>query len=141
MGAEIFAVIIAEMVVACYGCKLDASIDEKVNQSRLHFGLPGLEVIAADKRAMLFSELDCTRDEGVLWRPIDKWSVLKYTSHSEDGRWSYLLMTSLYGSHEIVRGVIDAREEISKTFSVGSPLNNDFIKAIFRLKVTAKISR
>lgn len=39
LGAEILAVIVPKMVIACNGCQFDSSIDQEVNKSRFHFGL------------------------------------------------------------------------------------------------------
>ena len=54
-------------------------------------------------------------------------SVLKNACNSEDGGWSNLLMSVLDGLHEILGGVIDARNEFSEALSVSGPLNNDFL--------------
>lgn len=53
LGAQVFAVIVAEMVVARNRRKLDACVDEEIHQRRLHLRLSGFEVVTADERAML----------------------------------------------------------------------------------------
>lgn len=85
LRAQIHAVIVAKMVVARDGGDLDTGIDEEVYKSRLHLGLPRLEVISADERTMLFGKLDRTGDERVLRGSIDKRSALQDAC---DGKYS-----------------------------------------------------
>ena len=84
LGAQVHAVIIAQMVVAGDRGELNASIDHEIHQSRLHLRLARLEVVATNEGAVLFSKLDSTGNEGVLRRPIDERCVLKDTSNRED---------------------------------------------------------
>lgn len=55
LRAQILAVIVAEMVVARNGGQLDASIDQKVHQCRLHLRLARFEVISTDEGSVLLS--------------------------------------------------------------------------------------
>ena len=136
LGAEILSVVVAEMVVAGNGGELDTSADQEIDQCRLHLGLTRLEIITTNEGVVLLSKLNSTGNEGVLWGAIDESNTLKDTSHSEDSGWSHLLVTVFDCFHKILGSVVDARNEISKTLSVGSPLNNDGVQVIGSLEVT-----
>ena len=45
-------------------------------------------------------------------------------------------MPGIDGSHEIIRGIIYAVNEIGIALRVGSPLDNDLIKPIVALEIT-----
>lgn len=66
VGTQIFAIIIAKMVVAGDRSELDSSIDHKIDKGRLHFGLSGFKVISTNESAVLLREFDCTWDKGIL---------------------------------------------------------------------------
>ena len=72
LGAQVLAVVVAEMVVAGNGGELDTSVDQEVDQSRLHLGLARLEVITADESIVLLGKLDGTGNKGVLGRAVDE---------------------------------------------------------------------
>lgn len=54
---KIHAVIVAQVIVRYDGGGLDASTDQEIDQHRLHFGLPGLEVIPTNQDALLDLQL------------------------------------------------------------------------------------
>lgn len=135
LGAKVLSVVVAKVIVACNGSELDTGADQEVHESGLHLGLTRLEIIATNESAVLLSKLDATWDKSVLGGTIDERSVLKNASNSEDSRWCDLLMTVLNGLHEIVGGVIDARNKFSEALSVGGPLDNDLLQSILGLKI------
>ncbi len=49
LGTEVFSIIISQMVITCNGSELDASTNEKIDQSGLHLGLSRLEIITANE--------------------------------------------------------------------------------------------
>jgi len=49
LRAEILAIIISKVIVACNRSKLDASIDQEINQCGFHLGLAGFEIIATNE--------------------------------------------------------------------------------------------
>lgn len=75
LRAKVLSVIVAKMVVASNGGKLDTSADQEINEGRFHLGLTRLEVVSADESVVLLSKLDSTWDEGVLRRPINEWDA------------------------------------------------------------------
>ena len=137
LRAQILAVIVAEVVVAGDGGELDAGVDEKVNESRLHFCLTGLEVVATDEGIMFLSKLNGARDKGVLGRAIDERNPVENTSHSKDRGRRDLSMSRLNGLEQILSGVVDARDDIGEAFSVSSPEHKDLVKVVCRLEVPA----
>lgn len=130
LGAQVHAVIVAEMVVASNGGEFDTSVDHEVNQSRLHLSLTGLEVIATNESAMLLSKLNGTRNKGVLWGAVDEGCFLEDTSNGKDSRWGDFLVARFDSFHEVVSGVIHALDYVGVTLGIGGPLNNDLVKAM-----------
>lgn len=135
LGAQVLAVVVAEVVVRRDRGQLDAGADQEVDEGRLHLGLPGLEVVAADEGAVLLSKVNGTRDEGVLGGAVDEWHVVEDTGDSEDGGRSNLLVSVSDGLEQVVGGVVDARDELSEALSVGSPHDNDLVEAVGSLEV------
>lgn len=124
------------MVVARDGGQLNAGVDQEVDQGRLHLGLAGLEVVAADEGAMALGQVDGSRDEGVLRRAVDEGRALEYASHGEDGGGGDLLVAGLDSLEEVVGRVVDARDDVGITLGVGGPEDNDLVKAVGGLEVT-----
>ena len=116
------------MIIAGNGGKLDTSADQEVDQSRLHLGLSGLEVITTNESIVPLSKFNGTRNKCVLGRAIDKWNTLEDASHCEDRGWSNFKVAIINCLQEIVCGIIDTGNKLSKTFSVGSPLNDDLVE-------------
>jgi hypothetical protein len=108
LGAQVFAVVVAEVVVARNRGELDTSVDEEVDKGRFHLGLAGLEVIAADESVVLLGELDGARDEGVLRRTVDERSALKDTGNGKDGGWRNLFVAALNSFKQVLGSVVDA---------------------------------
>jgi len=84
---------------------------------------------------MLLSKINGTWDESVLWGTVDEWDIVKDTGNGKDGGWRDFLVTSSDGLQKILSGVVDTRDEIGETLSVGSPEDNDLIESIGRLEV------
>lgn len=97
LGAQVLAVIVTQVVVAGDRGELDARVDQEVDQGGLHLGLAGLEVVAADERAVALGQVDGARDEGVLRGAVDERRVLQDAGDGEDGRGGDLLVAGLDG--------------------------------------------
>ena len=128
LGTKVLSIIVAKMIVAGNGSELDTSTDQEVDQGRLHLGLARLKVVTTNERVMLLSKLNGTRNKCVLGRAIDKWNTLEDASHCEDRGWSNFKVAIINCLQEIVCGIIDTGNKLSKTFSVGSPLNDDLVE-------------
>jgi hypothetical protein len=139
LGAEILSVIVAKVVVAGNGGELDTSADQEVHEGRLHLGLTRFEVVTANEGIVLLRKVNASWDEGVLGRTVDERNALKDGCDSKDGRWSNLLVALLNGLHEVLRGVIDAGQDLSEAFSVSSPLNDNLLQSILGLEVAKRI--
>jgi len=137
VAVEIEAIIVSKMVVTRNGGELDTSVDEEVNEGRLHLCLTGLEVITSNEGTMAFSKFNQTRDEGVLRRTVDEWDALLDTSNGENRGGCNLFMALLNCSEKVVRGIIDSVNEISETLSVRRPENDDLVKSVTLLEVSA----
>jgi hypothetical protein len=135
LGAQVLAIVVAEMVVRCDGGELDTGVDEEVDKGGLHLGLARLEVVTADESLVLLGELDAARNKGVLGRTVDEGSTFENTSDSEDGGRSNLLMSTLDGVDEVVGSVVDAGLEVGETLGVGGPQDNDLLKVVGSLEV------
>jgi hypothetical protein len=135
LGAKVLSIIVAKVIVACNGSELDAGTDQEIDEGRLHLCLAGLEVITTNECIVLLSKLNATWNKSVLRRTIDERSILENRSDSKDGGWCNLFMTILNGLHEIVCSIIDARNEVRETLSVGCPLDNDLLQSMFGLEI------
>ena len=71
-GREIFAIVVAQMVVADDRNRFQAGADQEINQHRFQLGLTGLEVVSADEHVRLFGQFDTSRNERVLRRTVDE---------------------------------------------------------------------
>jgi hypothetical protein len=138
LGAEVLSIIVAEMVIAGNGSELDTSTDQEIDQCRLHLGLTRLEVIATNEGIVLLGKFNSTGNKGVLGGAVDEGNALENTSHSKDSGWGDFLVTVLDSVHKVRSSIIDTRDEISKTLSVGCPLNNDLVEVVRGLEVAAK---
>jgi len=136
VAVEIEAIVVSEMVVARNGGELDTGVDEEVNEGRLHLGLTGLEVITSNEGTVALSKLNHTRNEGVLRRTVDEWNTLLDTGDGENGGGCNLFMALLNCLENVVRGVIDPIDEISKTLGVRGPENDDLVKPVGLLEVS-----
>jgi len=135
LRAQVLAVVVAEMVVRGNRGQLDASVDEEVNQGRLHLGLAGLEVVAANEGAVALGQLDAAGHEGVLRRAVDERDALQDGGDGKDGRGRDLLVAVLDGVQEVVSGVVDALNDAGIALSVGGPQNNDLVETVGGLEV------
>lgn len=135
LGAQVLAVVVAQVVVAGNRRQLDSGIDEEVDKGRLHLSLARLEVITTNECIVLLSQLDSARHEGVLRRAVDEGGSLKNTGNSKDGGGGDFLMSLLNGLEEIVSSVIDTRNDVGISLRVGSPHNNDLVQVVLGLEV------
>jgi hypothetical protein len=141
LGAEVHAIVVAEMVVAGNGSELNTGVDHKVDKSRLHLGLARFEVITANEGVVLLGQLDGTRDESVLGRAVDEGDIFKDRSNGEDGRGRNLFVTCLDCLEKVVSGVVYTLDEFSEALGVGSPLDNDLVETVGSLEFAASCVR
>lgn len=134
LGAQVLAVVVAEMVVACNRGQFDAGIDQEIHQSGLHLGLAGLEVVAPNERPVLLSQVDGTGNKRVLRRPVDEGCVLQNTGHGKDSRRRNLLVTLFDGLQQVLGRVVDARDDVGVALGVGGPQNNDLVQVVLSLE-------
>jgi hypothetical protein len=123
------------MVVARDRGELDTSVDQEVDESGLHLGLSGLEVVTANEGSMLLSELNRTGNEGVLRRAVDVGNFIENTGNGEDGRGRNFLVTILNCLQEVIGSVVDAGDQIGVSLRVGRPQDDDLVQTIGRLEV------
>lgn len=97
LGAQVLAVIVAEVVVTRDRRKPDACVDEEINQRRLHLCLSRFEVVTADEGTMLRGKFNGTWYECVLRRAIDERHLFKDASHGKDSGGRDLLVAILNG--------------------------------------------
>jgi hypothetical protein len=135
LGAQVLAVVVTEMVVRSDRGELDTGADQEVDEGGLHLGLAGFEVVTADERAVPLSKGNGTGNEGVLGGAVDEWHVVEDTGNGEDGGRSNLLVSVSDGLQQVVGSVVDARDELSKALSVGSPHDNDLVEVVGGLEV------
>lgn len=95
LRAQVAPVVVAQVVVARDARQLDPGADEEVHERRLHLGLPGLEVVAPDERAVPLRELERPRHERVLRRAVDERRPREDARHGEHRRWRYLGVSPL----------------------------------------------
>ena len=137
VGAQVLAVVVAQVVVAGNRGELDTRVDQEVNQSRLHLGLTGLEVITTNEGLALLRQVQSTGNEGVLRRSVDEWDIVQNRRHSKDGRRGHLLVTGLDRLEQVLGRVIDTGHNVSVTLRVGSPHDNDLVQSVLSLEVAA----
>lgn len=85
LGAQILAVVVAQMVIASDGSELDASVDQEVNESRFHLGLARLEVITTNESALFLCKVNRTGNKGVLRGTVNERGILQDASYCENG--------------------------------------------------------
>lgn len=140
LGAQILAVVVAQVVVAGNGGQLDAGVDEEVHKCRLHLGLARLEVVATNVGVVLLGKLNSAGNKGVLGRAVDEGGTLQDTRDSKDGGGRNLLVTLLNSLEKVIGSVIDSVDDVGISLSVGSPQDNDLVKAVVGLEVTNVLS-
>jgi len=137
LGAQVHAVVVAQVVVAGNRGELDTSVDQEIDQRRLHLGLAGLEVITSDESGVPLGKLDRAGHESVLRRAVDERSVLQDRGHGEDGGRGNLRVAALDGVEEVVGGVVDTGDDVRIALRVGGPEDDDLVEAVLRLELTA----
>eukprot|EP00053_Salpingoeca_punica_P013417 m.121411 g.121411 ORF g.121411 m.121411 type:complete len:543 (-) comp16203_c1_seq1:553-2181(-) len=132
---EVLAVVVAEVVVRGDGARLDAGVDEKVHQHRLHLRLAALEVVASNVDALALGQLNEAGHARVLRGAIDEGRALEDASDGIDGRGRDLLVRGLDGGEQVVGRVVDARHNVGKALRVGRPQHNDLVHLLGLLEV------
>ena len=135
LGAQVLAVVVAQVVVAGNGGQLDTSVDEEVNEGRLHLGLARLEVVTTDVGIVLLGELNGTRNKGVLGRTVDERGLLQDRCNSKNGGRRNLLVTLIDSLQKVIGGIVDTRNDIGVTLSVGGPHDDDLVKTVLLLEL------
>jgi len=98
--------------------------------------LTSLEVITTNKNLVADGKFNNTRDEGVLGASVDESGTFKDGGNSEDLGLRDFFSTVFDGVEEIVSRVIEAFSNVTETFSVGAPHNNNLVKFVIGLEVT-----
>lgn len=88
--------------------RFNASVNQKVNDSRFEFCLARLEVVTTYVGLLLLGELDDTGNKSVLGRAIDERNVFLNARKSKDSRRSDLGMRGANRSEDVCGGVVDA---------------------------------
>ena len=127
LSRQVVTVVIAEMVVRGDGKGLDASVDEELGEDGLELGLAGLQVVATDEGVVALSKLDDTRNKGVLGSAIDEWFTFKNGRDSEESGRGDLGVGCLNGGKEVISRVIDTGDDVTITFSIGGPEDDNAI--------------
>src|SRR5271170_862753 len=125
---------VTEMVVTDDAQWTDACFDQELGEDTLDFGLSGLEIVSTDERFVLFGKFDTTRDKGVLRSTVDEGDTLEDTTDCKDRGGSDFRVTSFDALDEILSRIVDSRNNLRVTFSIGSPNNNNFVQVMFRLE-------
>ena len=112
----------------------DAGFDQELGEDALDFGLSGFEIVSADERFVLFGKFDTSRDKGVLRSTVDEGDAFEDTTDCKDRGGSDFRVTFLDALDEILSRIVDSRDNLRVTFSIGSPNDNDFIQIVFRLE-------
>ena len=134
LSRQVVPVVVAEMVVRGDGKGLDSSVDEELGEDRFELGLAGLQVVTTDERVVTLSELDDTRNKGVLGSAIDEWLTLKNGRDSEESGRGDLGVGCLNGGKEVIGRIIDTRDDVTVTLSVGGPEDDDAVEAVLPLE-------
>jgi hypothetical protein len=136
LRGQVLAVVVAEVVVGCNGGEFDSGADHEVDEGGLHFGLAGLEVVAADEGFVLLGELDAAGDEGVLRGAVDEGSVFEDAGDGEDGAGRDFFVAGFDCLHEVLGGVVDAGDKVGVALGVRGPEDDDLVEAIGGLEVS-----
>lgn len=134
--AEVFSVVVAEVVVADNGDWFDTCVDEEVCERGFEFGLTGFEVITDYVLAEASRELDDTRNKGVLWGAINETASLKKSRHSVNRTSRDIRITFLYTRLQVLPGIILSLDQITEALSVSGPHHDHLITGVFLFEVS-----
>mmetsp|Transcript_35053 Transcript_35053/g.81076 ORF Transcript_35053/g.81076 Transcript_35053/m.81076 type:complete len:337 (+) Transcript_35053:911-1921(+) len=123
------------MVVGDDGDGLDARRDQKVHQDALHLGLSRFEIVPRNKYFFFGGQLHDPRHEGVLWRSVDEGASLQNGRHRETRGGRHLRLVALDGGQEVLGRIVDALLYGGETLRVGRPQHDNFVEAVFFLKI------
>jgi hypothetical protein len=112
VGRQVLAIIVTQVVVRGDTNRLDTSIDQKVNNSRLELGLTRLEIVTTNVGALTFSEFHHTGNKGVLRRTIDESNMFLDTRKSKHRGRRNFIVGSLDSSQDVISRVIDAFNDL-----------------------------
>ena len=132
---EIEAVVVAQVVVAGDGERLDARRDEEVDEHALHLGLAALEVVAAHVHLVRVCQLQHGRHERVLRTAVDERALLEYGGDGEHARRADLGMVGLDRGHQVGARVVDARDQFGESLRVRCPQDDHLVEPIGRLEL------
>ena len=135
IGRQVMTIVVAKMVVRGDGEGLDTSVDEEFSENGLELGLSRLQVVTTDEGLVALSELDGTRDEGVLGSAIDEGLTLENGCNGEESGRGDLSMRSLDRLEQVVRCVVDSGDDVAVALGVGGPEDNNTIQVILLLEL------
>jgi len=135
-GRQVLAVVVTQVIVRDNRTGLETSRDQEINQNGLHLGLSGLEVITTNAHTLTNSQVNETRNEGVLRRTVDVRALLQDGSNSVQVGRRNLKFLSLDSSQQVIGSVVDSSDNINESFSVGGPEDDHGIQLMLGLEVT-----
>ena len=123
------------MVVTRDRQRLDTSIDQKLRQHTLHFGLATFEIISPNERLVLLGQLNTTGHKRILGRTIDERRTLQNGRDGKDGRRGHFIVAVLDGRQEVVGGIVHPGENLGVALGIGRPKDDDAVERMGRLEV------
>jgi hypothetical protein len=134
LSRQVTTIIVTEVVVRSNGEGFDTGVNEELGENGLQLGLARLEIITTNERLVAFSQFNSSRNECVLWGTVDEGFILEDSSDGEHSRRRNFGMRILNRVQEVISSVIDTGNDLTVTFGVGSPKNDDAIKIVVRFE-------
>lgn len=131
---EVFSIIVSKMIVRNTRLRLDSSREQEINKVCLELCLTSFEVIS-DHEAWCI-HLEKSRNESVLRRTIDEGDTFKSRGQGKDGRRRNLFVVLVNGFEKIGQCIMNARNDLAESFSVGCPQDNDLVQGVHLLEVS-----
>jgi len=135
LSRQVTTVVVSKMIIRSNGKWLDTGVDKKLGKNRLKLSLAGLEIVATDEGFMTLSELDGTRNKGVLGSTINERLVFEDGSNSEESGRGNLRVGVLDRIQEVIRGIIDTGDDVAVTLGISGPEDNNAIETVVQLKL------
>ena len=135
LSRQVVAIIVAEMVVRSNRKRLDASVDEELSKDGLELGLTRLKVITTNEGLMTLSELDSSWNKGVLGSTVDEGLTFQDGRNCKKSGGGDLRVGEFDGSKEIVRSVVNTRNNVAVALGVGGPEDDDSLEFMVLLEL------
>ena len=116
------------MIVTRNRQRLDTSIDQKLRQHTLHFGLATFEIVTPNERLVLLGQLNTTGHKRILGRTIDERRTLQDGRDGKDGRGGHYRVGGLEGRVEVVGGIVHSRANLGVALGIGRPEHDDAVE-------------